>query len=221
MVFAPNHPSNYSLVNIFGPDVNEAEIQSFCIDANVELTPSPPPPDQPVKDDTPGNLFPVIIPNNPFPAIVPNHFPAPIPLSVEVCMKSDQKHQAFLPANSFTSLVTHLSKASMSHDFSQPSTSGTAIDDPDYNIPADDENDSQCPSGLDSSDVPNEEDHEIVTGSGKAWQHAGHIPDVTWKKLKSAFLKLDVDIDQLATDTGLVFKGLVHRTEKKTEIGLN
>ena len=249
VVFSPTSgASNYSLVDFFGPGVDEAEMQSFCVDANVEITPSPPPSDQPIKDDAPGNPF---LPNDLFPAVVLNYFPAATHLSAEEQAKSDQKRQAFLLANGFSTLATHLSKPSASgaaananhfpsheeekarkdrklqeflttHGFSQPpmplsqppkqpqaSTSGPSTRSPDYDIPAEDENDSQCPSGSDDSDVPNEEDHEVVTGSGKAWQRAGRIPDDTWKKLKSAFLKLDADIDQLATDTGRTRENII------------
>jgi len=236
VVYAPaSGNSNFALVDFFGPGVDEAEMQSFCIDADVEITPSPPPSDQPIKD-APGNPF---LPDNPFTAVVPNYFPAATRLSVEEQAKSDQKRQAFLLANGFSTLATHLSKASTSgaaanpneeekarshrkleefldaQGFSQPpkqpqtSTSGPSTDFPDYDIPAEDENDSQCPSGSDDSDIPNEEDHEIVTGSGKARQCAGRIPDDTWKKLKCAFLKLDADIDQLATDTGRTRENII------------
>ena len=216
-------PCSYALADFFGPGVNEAEMQSFCVDAQVDITPSPPPADQP------------------FPAVIPNRFPASAPLSAQEQAQADQKCEAFLLANGFTSLATNLSKASTSGAPSnsghvpsvrpvsdeekarkerrhlefldalgfttQPelpapaSTSGISAD-ADYNLPAEDENDSRCSSGLDDSDGPNEEDHEIVSGTGKARQRAGRIPNTTWKKLKSAFLKLDSDLDQLASDTG-------------------
>ena len=277
-------PGSYSLVDFFGPSVDESEMQSFCADANVEITPSPPP-DQPVLKGS--------IPANPFPAAIPNNFPAATPLSAQEQAQSDQRHHAFLLANGFTSLATNISRASTSgapantnfptlipdrfppvHPLSdeekarsdrrhlefldargfnpvpdhfppvrplsdeekvhsdrkrlefliaqgfttQPeqhkaSTSGTSAGDHDrevdYNLPAEDENDSRCPSGLDDSDAPNEEDHEIVSGTGKARQRAGRIPNDTWKKLKSVFLKLDSDLDQLASDTGCTHENII------------
>jgi len=62
---------------------------------------------------------------------------------------------------------------------------------------------------LDASDAPNEEDHEIVSSTRKERQRAGHISNVTWKKLKSAFLKLDSDLDQLASDTGCTHENII------------
>ena len=231
-------PCSYSLVDFFGPGVNEAEMQSFCVDANVDIMPSPPPADQPILKDK-------SVDPNPFPAVIPNHFPASAPLSAQEQAQSDQKRQGFLLTNGFTSLATNLSKASnpstlvpgrvppmrpMSDEekahadrklmefldtqgfTTQPelpaSTSGTSTD-ADFNLPAEDENDSRCPSSLDDSDAPNEEDHEIVTGTGKARQRAGRIPHSTWKKLKSVFFKLDSDLDQLASDTGRTRENII------------
>ena len=75
--------------------------------------PSPPPANQPILKANAAN---------PFPAVIPNRFLASAPLSVQEQAQSDQKHEAFLLTNSFTSLVINVSKASTSG--ATPSNSG-------------------------------------------------------------------------------------------------
>ena len=129
IVFAPTGDSNnpdqqaiggsfltgrcsYALANFFGPGINEAEMQLFCVDAQVDITPSPPPADQPILKANSAN---------PFPAVIPNRFPASAPLSAQEQAQSDQKREVFLLANGFTSLATNLSKSLTS---GAPSNSG-------------------------------------------------------------------------------------------------
>ena len=145
-------PCSYALADFFGPGVNEAEMQSFCVDAQVDITPSPPPADQP------------------FPAVIPKEQ-----------AQADQKREVFLLANGFTSLATNLSKASTSGapsnsghvpsvrpvsdeekackerrrlefldalgfttqpELPAPASTSRISADADYNLPAEDENDS-------------------------------------------------------------------------------
>ena len=204
----------------------------------MDITLSPPPADQPILKDKSvnPNPFPAVIPNH-FPAsaplsaqeqgqtdqkhqgflltngftslatnlskalnpltLVPGHIPLMRPMSDKEKARADQKLMEFLDAQGFTTQPELLA-----------STSGTCAD-VDFNLPAEDENDSCCPSSLDDSDTPNEEDHEIITGTGKAQQRAGCIPHSTWKKLKSVFFKLDSDLNQLASDTGCTRKNII------------
>jgi len=100
-------PCSYNLVDYFRPNINEEEMQSFCVDANIEMTPSPPP-DQPILNGNSANSLPAAG----LPAVIPNRFPVAAPLSAQEQAQSDKKRQAFLLTNSFTSLATNLSKVS-------------------------------------------------------------------------------------------------------------
>jgi len=155
-------------------------MQSICDNATVQLSPTPervPSPQQ----------FPVVP--------VQNHFPPMHMLTAEEQAHSDERCLAFLDANSFAADGL---EASMSVASEAQCDTGMEVD---YNIPAGDENDSRCPLGLDDGDAPDKEEEPSV-GSGKSHQCPGCISKSNWKKLKSTFIKLDADIDQLATNTG-------------------
>lgn len=197
-------PGTYNLDDLLCTGANASDMQPFCVDADVEpsLTPEEvPSPDHSLYTNQTNLTQPLIqnpvvapfkIPVNPL--LIQNPFPK---LTAEDNALSEKKRLAYLDALGFAAegqeeFMSGTNEAQRDVDM-----------DVDYDIPAEDENDSQCPLGSDDGDAPDEEDpEEPSAGSGKSRQRPGRISKSNWKKLKSAFIKLDTDIDQLAADTG-------------------
>ena len=188
--------TEFAIDDLLGPGASETDMQSFCVDASITLTP-----------DTPSR------PLDQAPLSHPNIFPPPVTLTMDQRAQADRALEAFFANNGFSApndfgMMAHPQAlgsgddtgSSAPNDFGVASGSGGV----DYNAPADDE-DASNPDFDDKhlqGNPPEDEGSGSPSSASKPRQSTGRISKENWERLRSGFVRIDTLIDQLALETG-------------------
>ena len=184
--YSDAYTAGYGLEDYLGPGATDADMRSFCVDANISLSPDPTPP-HPPQNAAPHLVLP----------------PVP-PFTAEEKAQSDRAIEAFFASNGFSEPGAPFEPRAAV----EPQASGSmAID---YDAPADDENLSD--PGLDSNalQLPEEEETpSLPSGSSKRGQNAGRISAEIWERLRKGFLQIDTVFDQIALKSGRTHDNII------------